>query len=278
MLLIAAYILAVIGAANLAEQRRRLSPLLAMLTFGLVYISGLWRWCAIAVRRLSFGGAPSFDPEKPVHRAAAFLMLLGILNILLKHLAGDSAAYAIALPDAVIDLLGIGALHLAAALLGVGWLVRRRLPDVGRRLCLPRPTLREALNSIAIGAGLWILATAAVTIWEHRTPADVFMQQTEPARQYFQVFSGSIAAALLLAVIPALSEEILYRGALQPVFGVFLSSLFFTAVHLQYALTPALLILFGVSLGFAWLRWRFHTSAAIIAHAIYNFLPFLAGT
>ena len=276
LLIVAAYILPVIGAA----QSQRLSPFLAMLTFGAVNISGLWRMCAVALRRLSFGEAIAYDPNKAVHRAAAYLMLLGfmlLLGIMLaSELTNANGGSTIALSDALIELLGAGALHLAAAFLGVGWVMRRRLADVLGRLCLRLPTLREAAISIAVGAGLWMFATASVAAWQQSLPADAFQQQTELARQYAQAFSGSLGAALLVAIVPAVSEEILYRGALQPIFGALVTSLFFTAIHLQYGLTPALLILFAVSLGFAWLRWRFHTSAAIIAHAVFNFLPFLA--
>ena len=280
LLMIAAYALPLIVAANLTAKRRRLFPLLAILTFGLAQIGGLWRLCAHAVRRLSVAGAPAFDPDKPVHRTAALLLILGFLTIFLNHLVGDlpGGGFTIRLRDAKLELVGTGALYLAAAFLGVGWLTRRRLPAVLRRLSLRLPTLREAGVSVAVGALLWLLATAAVSAWQQAAPAEVFMRQTAPARQVAQAFSQSMASALLLAVAPAVSEEIFYRGALQPVFGVFLSSLFFTATHLQYALTPALLILFGVSLGFAWLRLRFHASAAIIAHAVFNFLTLLAGT
>ena len=204
-------------------------------------------------------------------------MTLGFLMTFALSLADDAARQTVAQSDAILELIGNGALQLAAAFLGVGWLTRRRLPELLSRLCLRWPTLREAVVSGAIGVGLWIFSAAAVVIWEQAAPADVFQQQTESARQYFDAFSGSLTSALLLAVVPAVSEEIFFRGALQPVFGVLLSSLFFTATHLQYAFTPALLILFAVSLGFAWLRLRFHTSAAIIAHAVFNFLPFLAG-
>lgn len=282
LLLIAVYILPVIAAANLAETRPTLSPLLALLTLGLVNIGGLWRACAGAVRRLSFAAAPTFDPEKPVHRTAAFLLLLGFLTIFMNHLIGDvpgeSDDITTTLQGASLELVGTGALHLAAAFLGVGWLARRRLPAVRRRLRLQIPRLREVGLSIAVGVVLWLLTTAAVAVWEQAAPADIFQQQTQAARQYAQAFSASLSAALLLAIAPAVSEEIFYRGALQPVFGIFLSSLFFTATHMQYGLTPAVPILFGVSLGFAWLRLRFHTTAAIIAHALFNFLPYLAGT
>jgi len=281
LFLIAAYVLPLIGVANFADGRKRLYPFLAILTFGFVNVSGLWRWCAAAVRRLSVAGAPAFDPDKPVHRTAAFLLILGFLMLLginlTNEIASDGEGFVIALPDAMLLLLGTGALHLAAAFLGVGWAMRRRLPDVLRRLCLQMPTPWEAGISLTVGVGLWMLSTGAAAVWELTAPVDVFQEQTELARQYFQVFSGSPAAALMLAVVPAVSEEIFFRGALQPVFGVFLTSLFFSVGHLQYGLTPALLILFAVSLGFSWLRLRFCTSAAIIAHAVYNLLPFVTG-
>lgn len=279
LLLVAIYILPVIVAANLADRCPTLSPLLALLTLGLANIGGLWRTFAHAVRRLSFADSPAFDPDKPVHRTAAFLLLLGFLMIIVNHLLPDEADNAaITLEKALPELVGAGALHLGAAFLGVGWALRRSWSEVLGRLCLRVPTLRQAAISIAVGALLWLLTTAAVAVWEGAVPADVFMRQTADARQFSQVFSQSLAAALLLAVAPAVSEEIFYRGALQPVFGIFLSSLFFTATHMQYGLTPAMAILFGVSLGFAWLRLRFHTTAAIIAHALFNFLPYLAGT
>ena len=278
LLLVAIYALPVIVAANLAERRDSPSPLLAILTFGLANISALWRFCATVLRRLSVADSPAFDPDKPVHRTAAFLLLFGFLMIIVNRLLPDEAeTAAITLEKAAPELLGGGALHLGAAFLGVGWLLRRSWSEVLGRLGLRVPTLRQAAISIAVGAVLWLLTVAAVAIWEGAVPAEVFERQTAAARQFSQVFSQSLAAALLLAVAPAVSEEVFYRGALQPVFGIFLSSLFFTATHMQYGLTPAMLILFAVSLGFAWLRLRFHTGAAIIAHAVFNFLPYLAG-
>lgn len=281
IILIAVIVFPLIIAANREAARGQRSALLALLTFGLVNLGALWRICDMVVKRLSYGEIPAFDPDKPVHRTAALLLILGVALLLGISLADDvdsaGESSAINLSEASIELIGNGALHLGAALLGVGWFMRRRLPDVLRRLSLRMPTVREAGISVAVGVGLWVFSTVAVAAWEQAVPAEVFQRQTEPARLYFAVFSGSVVGALMLAIVPALSEEIFYRGALQPVFGILLTSLFFTATHLQYALTPATIILFVVSLGFAGLRLRFHTSAAIIAHAVFNFLPFLAG-
>lgn len=278
-LLIAAIVLPLIVLANQDAAKGRRSPLMAVLTVGLLNIDGLWRLFDIIVKRLSFADTPAFDPDNLVHRTAAFLMLLALLVIAALSLAPDMASEGAGqdAAGALLELIGGGALFLGAGFLGVGWLIRRSLPGVLRRLGLQEPTLRDAGIGLAVGLGLWVFSTAAVAIWEYAVPAEVFQQQTAEARQFYDAFSGSLATALFLALMPALSEEIFFRGALQPVFGIFLSSLFFTATHLQYALTPALLILFVVSLGFSWLRLRCHTSAAIIAHAAFNFLPFLAG-
>ena len=282
ILLLSAYLLPVIALANVVDKYRRLSLLLAIMTLGIVNIRRLWRWFAAALRRLSFSEQLAFDPDKAVHRTAAFLILLTLVNVVFNILIAASPGDVDDLdfvPSAVmLELASTGVMNLAAAFLGVGWLLRRRRTELVQRLCLRMPTLTDVGISIAAGVGLWIFSIGALTIWEQSVPADVFQQQTEYPRLYFEAISSSVFGVLLLAISPAVSEEILFRGALQPVFGVFLTSLFFAVVHLQYGLTPALLILFAVSLGFAWLRLRFHTSAAIIAHGVYNYLPYLLGT
>ena len=81
--------------------------------------------------------------------------------------------------------------------------------------------------------------------------------------------------ALAVAVLAGTGEEILFRGAMQPVFGLYFTSLLFILTHAHYGLSPAMLILFAVSVGFGVVRQRYSTTAAIICHTTYNFLPFL---
>ena len=95
------------------------------------------------------------------------------------------------------------------------------------------------------------------------------------ARILFEAFEFVAAYGGLLAISVGIGEEILFRGALQPVFGIVITSLLFVALHTQYAFTPAAGILFVVSLGFGLLRARASTTAAIIAHAAYNGIPFV---
>ncbi len=263
------YIIVLIVAANLEEQRRLGFPLLALMTLGIDRLDRFWRLFTTALSALSFTGTTRFDASKPVQRSAALLLMLGIFVSIMRSPPQNEASYGIS------ELLLSGALYLLLAFLGVGWRLRRRTWVALWRLGLRLPSGRGAAAGSLAAALLWLFMTAAMTAWAHAAPKEIFLQQTAASRLLFDAFSGSAAAALLLALVSAFSEEILFRGALQPVFGIGLTSFFFALMHQPYVWTPAMLILFAVSLGFGWLRQRYCTSAAIIAHAGYNLLPFL---
>ncbi len=278
LLPIAVYAFALVVAAHVEDGRKLRLPLLTIMTLGLVRVKRFWRLVAAAVHRLSPGEQTTFNPSRALHRCAALLIFAGCMALVFPGMWGataDADTITLERDAALAALIGTGAFNLILALLGVGWLIRRSSAEARRRLGLRAPTLRETFIGLSAGAGLWLFSTGAVAIWSSAAPVEVFEQQTAAGRQIFHAFGGSLASALMLAAISAIGEEILYRGALQPVFGVVLTSLFFTATHLQYALTPAALILFVVSLGFGWLRLRYCTGVAIAAHALYNLVPFL---
>jgi membrane protease YdiL (CAAX protease family) len=81
----------------------------------------------------------------------------------------------------------------------------------------------------------------------------------------------SFATIFILALLSSVSEEFLFRGALQPRLGLVLTAVLFAFVHQQYAISPATLIvlLIGVVLGL--LRRHFGTWTAVLTHFGYNF-------
>jgi membrane protease YdiL (CAAX protease family) len=79
----------------------------------------------------------------------------------------------------------------------------------------------------------------------------------------------------LVAGGAAIGEEIFMRGALQPVFGIGLTSAFFALLHSQYLLTPTFAFIFFVGVVFGIVRRNVGTTSAVIAHFIYNVAPFL---
>lgn len=77
--------------------------------------------------------------------------------------------------------------------------------------------------------------------------------------------------AVLIGLAAGIGEEILFRGLMQPVFGLVPTTLLFTLVHMHYGPTVLLLELFLVGLLLGLIRKRFNTTAAIIVHAAFDF-------
>ena len=221
-------------------------------------------------------GRPRFNRENAVHRLAVMLMIVQTAAVAGRLVMADGLDFGYSAADAWVNLVFGAAMHAALALLGAGWLIRRNLREVFQRLGLRFPQRRDWTAGLAMAMGLHAMAWAASAVWAGMAAADTWQQQTAAARQLFEAYSSSLILAVVFALLTAISEEMLFRGALQPIFGLGISSLFFTWVHVQYALTPAALILLAVSLGFGWLRRHVSTTAAVIAHSVYNFIPFLA--
>ncbi len=83
--------------------------------------------------------------------------------------------------------------------------------------------------------------------------------------------------ALVVSVVVGVTEELFFRGALQPRFGLLLTAVLFTGAHVQYGFTLATLEVFGGALALGWLRRRTNgagrrtdTSACILLHILYD--------
>ena len=226
--------------------------------------------CARPVRRLLARVVP-IDPESSVHTLA--LVLTGYLtgntlfaltqDVLLQLLTADIAV-------TIIDVVLQQIAFVAVAFLGAGWLTRRDLGEVSERLGLERPTQRQLLLGLGIMGLLIMLQWAIGAVWALLNPqeAEFLGQVNESLLAGFD----SPGEWLILAVAAGVGEEVLFRGALQPIFGIFLTSLLFAVVHIQYGLTPITLVVFilGIILGI--LRQRTNTTVVIFVHFGYNFI------
>jgi membrane protease YdiL (CAAX protease family) len=166
-------------------------------------------------------------------------------------------------------------LFVVVAFLAIGLAIRRDLNGSLQRLGLRFPTLGDALWGIGIGLGLYGVLIVMVSVWALLVPPEVIAEQTAASEQLARSFN-TLPLAFAVAFTAGVGEEILFRGALQPVFGLALSSIYFVLVHIQYTLTPATIIILVVSLGLGWLRNRQSTTACIIAHFTYNFVQLAA--
>ena len=238
-----------------------------------------YNWIEHRLRHLS---ATAFNPKSSIHRLAVVLMVFQTIAIIWTlvmsgGLMGLDFSYDNPL-SALADVASSGMIYLVVAVMGVGWMMRRNTREMLQRLALRTPTAHDWRWGIGMAIIAYGFSIVGSGIWMLVVPPELVEQQTIASRQLFDAFSGSLVFGFLLAIMTGISEEILFRGALQPIFGNIITSVFFTILHIQYALTPATLILFIISIGFGLAKRRASTTASIIAHALYNFIPFLLFT
>ncbi|MGD8793925.1 MAG: CPBP family intramembrane metalloprotease [Anaerolineae bacterium] len=229
-------------------------------------LPGLRRWLA---RWLPI------DPDSVVHLTAlAFAIYQVGLSLAQMALIGDLENLTTTdLGLTVWSVLLSGLPLLLFALLGIGLWVRRDGRGVLERLGLQRLTWRHLL--LAAGAVVVLLAfDYAVTLfWQGVDPMgyDVLDRVTQ------NLFGGliSVGGALVLGLSAGISEELLFRGAVQPRLGLVLTSVLFAVGHLQYSLSLATLEILIIGLVLGLIRNRTSTTVAILVHAGYNTLGVL---
>jgi uncharacterized protein len=220
------------------------------------------------------GSQGKFDPQSPVHITGIVLSSLLLSGVAVSFvLSGGITGLAESVETTGVDpgdTVFTLVLEVLAAGISVGYILRRTEKEALQRLGLQLPTRQQVFTAIAVGVGLAVVAQIYTVFYEPVAP----QEQLDAVEMITRALS-SLPMALLVAFAAAVGEELFVRGALQPVFGIFLSSIFFTLLHTQYFITPTLLVIFGISVVFGILRQRINTTAAIIAHFTYNFAPFL---
>ena len=217
-----------------------------------------------------------FDPDSSVHLTALVLILvITVYAVASFVLQGGISGFAEEIETSGIgvgDVIFQAVLEVVIALLGVGLAIRRTPQQTFERLGLRVPTSRDIIWGIGIGVLFIFVLGVFGSIWEALTPEQQLAEQTAAAEQISQAFA-TLPLAFVMASSAAIGEEIWIRGSLQPIFGIPISSIFFVLLHTQYTLTPATLIILVLSLGLGWLRRRESTTASIIAHFVFNFVP-----
>ena len=195
-----------------------------------------------------------FDPASITHMIAMvyciyllaetileFVLAGGLSGLTDQLKASNAGGLSLLTPSSVLEQLAI---WVGVATFGAGLFTRRSWADVRRRLGLRWPTVQELWISLAMSGGLIVFAFIVGIIWQIITPPNTYNQQT----QLSQLIAGGVntlSFAFLIAFCAAVGEEIAFRGALQPIFGLWPTAIFFALTHVQYTLTPATLLIVG---------------------------------
>jgi membrane protease YdiL (CAAX protease family) len=162
---------------------------------------------------------------------------------------------------------------LPPALLGVGLFVRRSPRETLERLGLTLRKPAQLLLVIPLALALLLMALLVTAVWLILDPRGY-----EQIGKLGNAVLGGLTASGWLAAfaiggVAGISEETLFRGALQPKLGIVLPTLLFALLHSQYLLSPAtaLVLLLGFVLALV-RRWTGSTLICVLTHFLYNFL------
>jgi membrane protease YdiL (CAAX protease family) len=214
---------------------------------------------------------PALEPESPVHTLALATVgyLVGNAAISFSPGALDTLAEA-QLEATLVDVLAQQFVFVLAAFMGVGLLTRRDGAALNQRLGLQRPTLSQIWTGVRWMLFFVILQACISTVWMLFDAAQV--EQLSGINESLLGDFDTVWEWFLLAASAGLGEEMLFRGALQPIFGILPTSLIFALSHIQYGLSPATLTVFLLSVVLGVIRKRSNTTVAILVHAGYNFI------
>jgi len=208
------------------------------------------------------------DPDNPVHAFALVLVVIlfgtQVTTIFFTSLALSSQS-TIGIGDLVAQAIGL--LVLAAA--GVGIFIRRDGTQVAGRLGLVRPAWWHIALGLAAAGAFLVVAQATDELGRTLTP-DLYRQLQASSNSLFGGLVNNPLGIAAIAVAPAISEEVLFRGALQPRIGLIATALLFASFHTQYGFSFDTLAVFVIAIGLGLIRKFTNTTTSAISHAAYN--------
>lgn len=217
--------------------------------------------------RKAIGRVTPLDATSPIDMS-------GLAIVLLVMVYFTYALVAAPVDPEDLEPTSIGALiinvltFVSIAYFAVGLFVHRTPREATARLGIKRPSL----VAVAIGIGAVIPAFILSFIGSALTVVfqpDVFDSLTEATEDLTSGVQNPIGA-LVLGASSGIGEELLFRGAIQPRFGIVITSALWALLHTQYQFSFVVLGLFGIGILFGLIRNRFGTTAVVISHAVYN--------
>jgi membrane protease YdiL (CAAX protease family) len=165
------------------------------------------------------------------------------------------------------------------AVVGVGAGIRRRPRETLARLGYGPISLRNVGVIVLFIIAAFALSAGADYLFSLLQP-DLYREVGEVSGTLFDPRGLGLVSAVLFALLigigAGLGEETLFRGAVQPVFGIPATSILFASMHIQYGPSVLLVYIFVLSVGLGLLRRYFNTTTSFLAHAGYNVLSILA--
>ena len=248
---------------------------------------GLGNFKAVGLSLALIAGWGMLVTLTPIRRLLARLMRLDLASpvhtlalVLVGYLAGQSALTlsqggleglaATAEPTSISFVVLSELLFAFVALLGVGILVRRHGRELMQRLGLVRPQPNHLLVGVGLIGVLVVFQFIAGLAWVLMNPSQA--EVLEDVNSILLADMDTLWEWLVLALAAGIGEELLFRGALQPVMGLGFTAVVFAVVHVQYGFSPILLFVVILAVILGLVRRYYNTTTAIFIHVGYDFV------
>ncbi|MCP5095990.1 MAG: CPBP family intramembrane metalloprotease [Chloroflexi bacterium] len=267
------YVLTPSGTLAVAQEDADLlqiaNPLLYGLTFQFMAIWGILT--TVRSLRVSLAAHLPLNPDAPVHTLALFMagLLLGNVMILLTQDGIEQIAET-AVSDNLLDLIWPQLLFVVIAILGVGWKIRRPGAALVARLGLEKPTRAQLIMGIRWIVILVVLQWIMGAVWTAVDP--IRAEELGGVNELLYTNVDTVWEWFILALAAGVGEELLFRGAIQPVFGLPVTAVLFALSHVQYGFTPITLLILIIGIALGRIRNQANTTTAIFVHTGYNFV------
>lgn len=219
-------------------------------------------------RRLAARLLP-IDPRSPVDATAlGFTLVVAGGQLGLQVSTNVLATVAAGAPESPLDQVLTELPFLLGAVLGVGFGMRRGPGAAARRLGLTFPRGWQILLAVACAGAFYAFGLGAEAAQRWLTP-EVAARVGSATGQLYRGVDTPLGIATI-ALVPAICEETLFRGALQPRLGLIWTAVAFALLHTQYGLSIDELAVLLLAVGLGLLRRFTNTTTSMLCHAIYN--------
>lgn len=214
-----------------------------------------------------------YDPKSPIDLTGLTILLALIAFLFVSVLTtGGSSEEVIATSTVtlVVSLIVTMLTFVSLAYISVGYRFWRNGYEATQRLGIRKPSIRVVIIGIAYVIPVLIMNLIGGLLTQIFQP-----DRTADLDQTMNAMTDGIlnpAGALLIGLTAGIGEELFFRGALLPRFGIVLTSFAFALLHTQYELTWVLLGMFGIGILLGLERQKYGTVAAIITHATMNII------
>ena len=216
------------------------------------------------------------DPASPIDLTglAILLAVMSFLTVSMFYSSGDDALTSDSdTASLVISMVFTMIGFVSLAYVSVGYRIWRNGPEATERLGLRVPEPRTILIGLAFVLPVMVSNMIGGILTQILQPdlVDDLEKTLDSMTQGIQ----NPAGALLIGLTAGIGEELFFRGALQPRFGIVITAAAFALMHQQYELSWVLVGMFGIGILLGIERKRYGTAAAIVTHATMNIIAVL---